>query len=89
MPLKICVDEENKKTVLQIGAAWKKIYKNNGVELMGSPSGQQASEEKVQEIQNEITTGEGPDVFFAEGPNPTWSEPVSYTHLRKRNSLNS
>ena len=38
------------------------------------PSGQQASEEKVQEIQNEITTGEGPDVFFAEGPNPTWSE---------------
>ena len=38
------------------------------------PSGQQASEEKVQEIQNEITTGEGPDVFLAEGPNPTWSE---------------
>lgn len=33
MPLKICVDEENKKTVLQIVAAWKKIYKNNGVEL--------------------------------------------------------
>ena len=30
MPLKICVDEENKKTVLQIVAAWKKIYKNNG-----------------------------------------------------------
>ena len=74
MPLKICVDEENKKTVLQIVAAWKKIYKNNGVELMVIPSGQQASEEKVQEIQNEITTGEGPDVFFAEGPNPTWSE---------------
>ncbi len=24
MPLKICVDEENKKTVLQIVAAWKK-----------------------------------------------------------------
>ena len=67
MPLKICVDEENKKTVLQIVAAWKKIYKNNGVELMVIPSGQQASEEKVQEIQNEITTGEGPDVFFAEG----------------------
>ena len=64
MPLKICVDEENKKTVLQIVAAWKKIYKNNGVELMVIPSGQQASEEKVQEIQNEITTGEGPDVFF-------------------------
>ena len=61
------VDEENKKTVLQIVAAWKKIYKNNGVELMVIPSGQQASEEKVQEIQNEITTGEGPDVFFAEG----------------------
>ena len=74
MPLKICVDEENKKTALQIVAAWKKIYKNNGVELMVIPSGQQASEEKVQEIQNEITTGEGPDVFFAEGPNPTWSE---------------
>ena len=74
MPLKICVDEENKKTVLQIVAAWKKIYKNNGVELMVIPSGQQASEEKVQEIQNEITTGEGPDVFLAEGPNPTWSE---------------
>ena len=33
MPLKICVDEENKKTVLQIVAAWKKIYKNNGVEF--------------------------------------------------------
>ena len=48
MPLKICVDEENKKTVLQIVAAWKKIYKNNGVELMVIPSGQQASEEKVQ-----------------------------------------
>ena len=74
MPLKICVDEENKKTALQIVAAWKKIYKNNGVELMVIPSGQQASEEKVQEIQNEITTGEGPDVFLAEGPNPTWSE---------------
>ena len=40
MPLKICVDEENKKTVLQIVAAWKKIYKNNGVELMVIPSGQ-------------------------------------------------
>ena len=38
MPLKICVDEENKKTVLQIVAAWKKIYKNNGVELMVIPS---------------------------------------------------
>lgn len=38
------------------------------------PSGQKASEEKVQEIQNEITMGEGPDVFLAEGPNPTWSE---------------
>lgn len=37
MPLKICVDEENKKTVLQIVAAWKKIYKNNGVELMDNP----------------------------------------------------
>ena len=74
MPLKICVDEENKKTVLQIVAAWKKIYKNNGVELMVIPSGQKASEEKVQEIQNEITMGEGPDVFLAEGPNPTWSE---------------
>ena len=69
MPLKICVDEENKKTVLQIVAAWKKIYKNNGVELMVIPSGQQASEEKVQEIQNEITTGEGPDgrVFLSAG----------------------
>ena len=64
MPLKICVDEENKKTVLQIVAAWKKIYKNNGVELMVIPSGQQASEEKVQEIQNEITTGEGGDALF-------------------------
>ena len=31
MPLKICVDEENKKTVLQIVAAWKKIYKNSGI----------------------------------------------------------
>lgn len=31
------------------------------------PSGQQASEEKVQEIQNEITTGEGPDVFSQKG----------------------
>ena len=70
----LSLDEENKKTVLQIVAAWKKIYKNNGVELMVIPSGQQASEEKVQEIQNEITTGEGPDVFLAEGPNPTWSE---------------
>ena len=38
------------------------------------PSGQQASEEKSTGDQNEITTGEGPDVFFAEGPNPTWSE---------------
>ena len=34
MPLKICVDEENKKTVLQIVAAWKKIYKNNGVDRL-------------------------------------------------------
>ena len=92
MPLKICVDEENKKTVLQIVAAWKKIYKNNGVELMVIPSGQQASEEKVQEIQNEITTGEGPDVFLAEGPNPTWSEQrpqhlwiIPYTSSRHNN----
>ena len=67
MPLKICVDEENKKTVLQIVAAWKKIYKNNGVELMVIPSGQQASEEKVQEIQNEIRQEKGRMYFWQKG----------------------
>ena len=55
MPLKICVDEENKKTVLQIVAAWKKIYKNNGVVLMVIPSCVLSSDLNVKEILNEIS----------------------------------
>lgn len=67
MPLKICVDEENKKTVLQIVAAWKKIYKNNGVELMVIPSGQQASEEKYRRSRMKLRREKGRMYFSQKG----------------------
>lgn len=67
MPLKICVDEENKKTVLQIVAAWKKIYKNNGVELMVIPSGQQASEEKYRRSRMKLRQEKGRMYFWQKG----------------------
>ena len=67
MPLKICVDEENKKTVLQIVAAWKKIYKNNGVELMVIHQGNRLRKKKYRRSRMKLRREKGRMYFSQKG----------------------
>lgn len=74
-PLRICVEEENADVLCQVITAWQKMYDGGQAELLVIPSGEEASEQKVQEIRKTIASGGGPDLFLTESPNPAWSEP--------------
>ena len=68
-PLRICVEEENADVLCQVITAWQKMYDGGQAELLVIPSGEEASEQKVQEIRKTIASGGGPDLFLTESPN--------------------
>lgn len=65
-PLRICVEEENADVLCQVITAWQKMYDGGQAELLVIPSGEEASEQKVQEIRKTIASGGGPDLFLTE-----------------------
>lgn len=73
--LRICVEEENADVLRQVMTAWQKMYDGEQAELLVIPSGEETSEQKVQEIREAIASGGGPDLFLMESPNPAWGEP--------------
>ena len=73
--LRICVEEENADVLRQVMTAWQKMYDGEQAELLVIPSGEETSEQKVQEIREAIASGGGPDRFLMESPNPAWGEP--------------